>query len=81
MIYAVLSPFFVSEIVASSFAQTIDEEGYARVRAKAKELLKLNLDDMSRGEQFLVESQLHFLHRALREYTDRVIGELEKDKL
>lgn len=77
MIFAVLRPFFKSSAEVEGFVETMDEEQYTAVLAKAKELLALELNDMSRGEQFLVESQLHFLHQALQSYTDRAINKLD----
>jgi hypothetical protein len=77
MIFAVLSPFFKSSVEVEGFVETMGEEEYAAVLAKAKELLALELNDMSRGEQFLVEAQLHFLHQALQSYTDRVMNNLD----
>jgi hypothetical protein len=77
MIFAVLSPFFKSSVEVEGFVETMGEEEYSAVLTKAKELLALELNDMSRGEQFLVESQLHFLHQALQSYTDRVMNNLD----
>lgn len=74
MIFAVLRPFFKSSNEVEGFVETMGEEEYALVLSKAKELLALDMGDMSRAEQFLVESQLHFLHEALQGYTDRVMN-------
>lgn len=80
MIFAVLSPFFKSSTEVEGFAETMSDQEYSIVLHKAKELLELDLNDMSLGEQFLVESQLHFLHQALQLYTDRVIWEEKSEE-
>jgi hypothetical protein len=77
MIYAVLSPFFKSGPEVQGFADVMGEEEYTMVLTKAKELLALDLNDMSRAEQFMVESQLHFLHDALQLYNDRVMNNFD----
>ncbi len=77
MIFAVLSPFFKSSSEVEGFADLMGEDEYSIVLRKAKELLELDLDDMSRAEQFMVESQLHFLHQALQNYTERATKNLD----
>jgi hypothetical protein len=76
MVFAVLTPFFKSNAEVEGYADWMSEADYDALCLKAQEYLALDINEMSRGEQFLVESQLHFLHHAMMLYNVRTMNDM-----